>query len=478
MTTTDLPVTESSDTLDVSDLDRHMGVPMEPGLLKEPVADQRHPALGAGHALPEPAALRRALGRREPLRRARGARSRSPSPSTPATGARRRRSVGSPTRHLIFGGDDWWFFGPRIRPGDHARLPPHALRLQGHRDQLRRADLLPARRHALHQPARRAGRAAAVHGDPLPAAPGQGEEAVLRARPSPSGPTTQLARARGAQAGLHRPDPAASATTRGRWTACRSATELAEHVLGPHSLASFATEWRAYPDDHVGRDAQGPDRRCRPRSSGYTKEMAGLEGDRRMERINPELTDGAYYGPSRGHLQPRWAAARRHAPRLRLRRVDGRVDDRLRGRLGRGVGHGHALERPVPQPGVHRRRHLPRRARSPTRGRTDVGATWSTSPCACATRTTRCSPRATVEVLLPSRAAARRRHGARRPGSRGRAMSDLRIFSTSPLRGDGLARLRGARRGRGRPVDRPRSRCASTTASSSPSGCAPRARTC
>jgi acyl dehydratase len=23
--------------------------------------------------------------------------------------------------------------------------------------------------------------------------------------------------------------------------------------------------------------------------------------------VNPELTDGAYYGPSRGHLQPRWA---------------------------------------------------------------------------------------------------------------------------------------------------------------------------
>ena len=26
-----------------------------------------------------------------------------------------------------------------------------------------------------------------------------------------------------------------------------------------------------------------------------------------MEKINPELTDGAYFGPSRGHLFPRWA---------------------------------------------------------------------------------------------------------------------------------------------------------------------------
>src|SRR5947209_2468431 len=35
--------------------------------------------------------------------------------------------------------------------------------------------------------------------------------------------------------------------------------------------------------------------------------MAGHEGDRNLERVDPERTDGAYYGPSRGHLQPRWA---------------------------------------------------------------------------------------------------------------------------------------------------------------------------
>src|SRR3546814_7138911 len=29
-----------------------------------------------------------------------------------------RRSSGV-NSHLTFGGDDWWFFGPRIRPGDH-----------------------------------------------------------------------------------------------------------------------------------------------------------------------------------------------------------------------------------------------------------------------------------------------------------------------------------------------------------------------
>ncbi|MCU1353106.1 MAG: hypothetical protein JWM05_2315, partial [Acidimicrobiales bacterium] len=81
---------------------------------------------------------------------------------------------------------------------------------------------------------------------------------------------------------------------------------LAEHILGPHSLATFTTEWRAYPMTTWGGMAKGPTT-VSAEELGYTKEMAGYEGDRRMERLNPELTDGAYYGPSRGHLQPRWA---------------------------------------------------------------------------------------------------------------------------------------------------------------------------
>ena len=78
---------------------------------------------------------------------------------------------------------------------------------------------------------------------------------------------------------------------------------LAEHVIGPHSLASFATEWRAYPMTTWGGMAKGPTT-VQAEELGYTKEMAGFEGDRRMERVNPELTDGAYYGPSAATSSP------------------------------------------------------------------------------------------------------------------------------------------------------------------------------
>jgi hypothetical protein len=40
---------------------------------------------------------------------------------------------------------------------------------------------------------------------------------------------------------------------------------------------------------------------------GFTGPMAGKEQDPVLEKDNPELTDGAYIGPSRGHLFPRWA---------------------------------------------------------------------------------------------------------------------------------------------------------------------------
>src|SRR5262249_52637758 len=90
------------------------------------------------------------------------------------------------------------------------------------------------------------------------------------------------------------------------WSDVSVGDELAGNVLGPHSLASFATEWRAYPMTIWGATAKGPTT-VRAEELGYTKEMAGYEGDRRMERTNPELTDGAYHGPSRGHLHPRWA---------------------------------------------------------------------------------------------------------------------------------------------------------------------------
>lgn len=88
------------------------------------------------------------------------------------------------------------------------------------------------------------------------------------------------------------------------WDDVQVGSALPERVFGPHTVASFTTEWRSFLFTCWGtldrRDLNLED-------LGFTKEMAGHENDPVMERINPELTDGAYYGPSRGHLFPRWA---------------------------------------------------------------------------------------------------------------------------------------------------------------------------
>ncbi|HMP56735.1 MAG TPA: MaoC family dehydratase N-terminal domain-containing protein [Novosphingobium sp.] len=88
------------------------------------------------------------------------------------------------------------------------------------------------------------------------------------------------------------------------WDDVQVGDQLPERVFGPHTIASFTTEWRAYLFTTWGTLDR---RELDLEALGFTKEMAGHENDPHMERINPTLTDGAYYGPSRGHLFPKYA---------------------------------------------------------------------------------------------------------------------------------------------------------------------------
>ncbi len=88
------------------------------------------------------------------------------------------------------------------------------------------------------------------------------------------------------------------------WDDVAVGDQLPERVFGPHTVASFTTEWRAYLFTTWGTLDR---REINLEDFGFTKEMAGHENDPIMERINPELTDGAYYGASRGHLFPKYA---------------------------------------------------------------------------------------------------------------------------------------------------------------------------
>jgi acyl dehydratase len=290
-------------TLDVSDLDRWMGVPMEPGELKEPVAmnDIRRWVQGMHYPNPlhydETWAAESRFGQIV-----------APQSFTVATdtshGCSPAQAGKIPNSHLIFGGDEWWFFGPRIYPGDHlvCHRMPFDYKVADTKFAgptcFQRGDTL----YINHQ----GERVAMQRSTSIRYEVREAKEKKLFDEPSEREWTDdELLKLEDIKLGFIGQIQDLRHDKR-MWESVEVGDRLATNVLGPHSLASFTTEWRAYPMTTWGAMAKGPTT-VRAEELGYTKEMAGFEGDRRMERTNPELTDGAYYGPSRGHLQPRWA---------------------------------------------------------------------------------------------------------------------------------------------------------------------------
>ncbi|MBA2607560.1 MAG: MaoC family dehydratase N-terminal domain-containing protein [Actinobacteria bacterium] len=280
-----------------------MGVPMEPGELKEPVAtnDIRRWVQGMHYPNPlhydEKWAVESRFGGLV-----------APQSFTVATDTSHGCSpaqVGKiPNSHLIFGGDDWWFFGPRIYPGDH--LVCHRMPYDYKVTNTSFAGPTCFQRGDTIYINQRGERVAMQRSTAIRYQVRDAKEKELFSEPKdPEWTEDQLAQLEERKLGFI--DQIQSLKHDKRlWDSVKVGDQLAENILGPHSLASFTTEWRAYPMTTWGATAKGPTT-VRAEELGYTKEMAGFEGDRRMERTNPELTDGAYYGPSRGHLQPKWA---------------------------------------------------------------------------------------------------------------------------------------------------------------------------
>ena len=299
MTTTESLTT----TLDVSDLDRHMGVPIRAGELNEDVSLSDIRRWVQAMHYPNPLHYHD-----EWAAASRFGRIVAPQSFTVATdtshGCAPAQVGRIPNSHLIFGGDEWWFFGARIEAGDH--LVCHRMPFDY---KVRETKF--------------AGQTCFQRGDTLYI--NQRGERIAQQRSTSIRYPVQGAREKKAFE-----DPGEK-----EWTdeelenldaiklqfidqiqtlghdkrligSVSVGDRLASNVLGPHSLASFTTEWRAFPMNAWGAMKTGPTT-VSAIDLGYTKEMAGHEGDKRMERLNPELTDGAYYGPSRGHLQPRWA---------------------------------------------------------------------------------------------------------------------------------------------------------------------------
>lgn len=209
-----------------------------------------------------------------------------------------------PDSHLIFGGDEWWFYGPRIFGGDtiiHEKVPfdyvvketkfagPTCFQRGDNNYYNTEGEMIAKQRST----SIRYRRDLAVE---------MGSLADDTSDPDWSDAEIEDIEKRA----LEYIDMMQElGHGRRYWDDVNVGEELAVRVFGPHSIASFTTEWRAYLMTVWGGAHRNYE--SDPAKLGFVGPMAGFEFDPDLERYNPELTDGAYMGPSRGHLFPRWA---------------------------------------------------------------------------------------------------------------------------------------------------------------------------
>ncbi|MXO89961.1 FAS1-like dehydratase domain-containing protein [Pontixanthobacter aquaemixtae] len=290
--------------LDCSDLDNFIGKPMQPARMVEPVANTDIRRWAQAMHYPNRLHYDSAFAME-------GRHGQLVAPqSFPVTMDDGHGSAPScighiPNSHMLFGGDEWWFYGPRIVSGDriwNERIPydyvvkdtsfagPTCFQRGDNFYYNQDGDLIAKQRSTSIRYNQEAGEASQSdttegHEDPV------WSDDDLEELETRKFEWIKM---------LH--DLGHSARY---WDDVVTGTALPERVFGPHSIVSFTTEWRAYTFTQWGGAHRRTD--LDMEELGFVGPMAGPEQDPTEERINPENTDGAYIGPSRGHLFPRWA---------------------------------------------------------------------------------------------------------------------------------------------------------------------------
>jgi len=283
---------ESRVTLDTSDVDRHVGRPVGGGQLSEPVAVNDIRRWVQGMQYPNPLHYDDAFAAQT-----RFGRIVAPQSFTICCDVGHGAGpaiVGSiPGTHMIFGGDEWWFHGPRVLPGDLLRMQRrfHDYKVT---DTKFAGPTMFSRGDTLYRNQR--GEVVALQRST--AVRYLAEEArrlgfFERTAPRPEWTDALLEDVADTRMAWIRSNRQGESP---RWGDVGVGEKLPRRAIGPHSIASFATEWRAYTFTVWGSSYhEGPEHL---QEAGWLPEM-----DRNLEAAeeDPALGDGLYRGPSRGH---------------------------------------------------------------------------------------------------------------------------------------------------------------------------------
>ena len=204
---------------------------------------------------PNPLHYDHALGRGQPVRRDRGPQSFTVVCDT-SHGCSPAQVGRIPNSHLIFGGDEWWFFGPRVAPGD--KLICHRMPYDYKVTDTRFAGPTCFQRGDTLYINQKGERVAQQRSTSIRYEVRQAHERKMFDEPGePEWTDEQLLELEDIK-GRFIAQIQDLGHDKRLWSSVEVGEELAPNVLGPHSLASFATEWRAYPMTTWGNTKKGP----------------------------------------------------------------------------------------------------------------------------------------------------------------------------------------------------------------------------
>lgn len=206
-----------------------------------------------------------------------------------------------PGSHLIFGGEEWWFYGTRIRPGDRLF---QQRRFDGYKladtkfagpTLFSRGDTLHTNQHGALVAKERATAIRYLAAEAEKRGMFESQLAPIR-RWTPE-ELEQIGKVRYEWLLSNRLGVSPS------FDAVKIGDRLPRRVIGPHSIASFTTEYRAFMFDAWGSwHWVIPDGVKDPWTSQDAGWLEGFTCDYDEAKIDPRRRDGLYNGPSRGHI--------------------------------------------------------------------------------------------------------------------------------------------------------------------------------
>ncbi len=204
--------------------------------------------------------------------------------------------------HMLFGGDEWWFHGPRLFPGDkvstegmlfdykvtHTKFAGPTMFSRGDTNYVNQRGQFIAKQRStsIRYRADEARRLDAFKEDKDPI---EWTDAEIE----------EVEQQRLAYLATLLDDHAPR-----KFESVKVDDKLPRRVLGPHSIATFTTEHRSRPSQVWGSRLPGARGRSSLWNAGWLPEMTT---DRKKSAVDPEMGDGLYYGPSRGHVHAKYA---------------------------------------------------------------------------------------------------------------------------------------------------------------------------